>query len=357
MQRCKTPIDIEGKTILVTGSPGFIGFHLVTKLLSEMPNGTIVSFDNMNDYYDVTLKEWRLEQIENKAESSSVNHIYEKGDISDAKAVNDLFEKYNFDIVVNLAAQAGVRYSIDHPGEYVKTNVVGFYNILEACRLHKVKHLVFASSSTVYGLNKKIPFSIQDKTDSPVSLYAATKKADELMAFAYAKLYGIPTTGLRFFTVYGPAGRPDMFYFKAAEKMISGEMISIYNYGEMERDFTYVGDVAECIFRTIKKPPYVIDFDCENEQDVPFAVYNVGKGCPENLLHFAITLCTKLKDEGLISEDYDLEEHIDFKEMPKGDVPITFAQTSEFYEDFGFRPSTTIEEGLEKFASWLALVV
>ena len=291
MQRCKTPINLSGKTILVTGSPGFIGFHLVMRLLPQVLSGTIVSFDNMNDYYDISLKLWRLDQIENRATELNVNHVFEKGDLSDQNQINRLFEKYDFDIVVNLAGQAGVRHSIDCPEDYLQSNVIGFYNILEACRNYPVKHLVFASSSSVYGMNKKIPFSTSDNTDTPVSLYAASKKSNELMAFAYSNLYGIPTTGLRFFTVYGPAGRPDMFYFTAAEKMMNGESMTVYNNGNMERDFTYIDDIVEGITRVIVRPPYTLSSQKIDENDVPYAIYNIGKGKPENIMHFLEVLC------------------------------------------------------------------
>ena len=282
-------IDLNNKTILVTGSPGFIGANLVIRLLKEMSSGTVVSLDNMNDYYDVSLKEWRLKQVEKAAEASPVRHVFVRGSIGDKALVDQLFADYRFDVVVNLAAQAGVRYSIDHPDVYIESNIIGFYNLLEACRHNPVEHLVYASSSSVYGGNKKVPFSTDDKVDNPVSLYAATKKSNELMAHAYSKLYNIPATGLRFFTVYGPAGRPDMFYYSATQKLVAGKSIQIFNYGNMRRDFTYIDDIVEGVYRVMQGAP-----EKKNGEDglpiPPYAVYNIGGGQPENLLDYISTL-------------------------------------------------------------------
>lgn len=337
-------MELNGKTILVTGSPGFIGSNLVIRLLSEMTSGVIVSLDEMNDYYDVSLKRWRLEQIRKASEQSRVKHIFVQGSISDSHLVNILFDRFRFDIVVNLAAQAGVRYSIDNPGAYINSNIIGFFNIIEACRNHPVKHLVYASSSSVYGNNTKIPFSTEDKTDGPVSLYAATKKSNELMAHAYSKLYGIPSTGLRFFTVYGPAGRPDMFYYSATEKLCRGDRIKVFNHGNMERDFTYIDDIIEGVVRVMRFPPA--------GQDIPFAVYNIGGGQPENLMCFIETLKEELVRAGVLSEDFDLNEHIEFAGMQPGDVTTTFADSSPLEKDFGFTPKIGIREGLRAFAEW-----
>ena len=349
----KQSIDLNGKTILVTGSPGFIGANLVIRLLSEMQSGTVVSFDNMNDYYDVSLKQWRLTQIEKAAEKSSVKHVFIKGSIADKQLLDSLFEKYHFDVVVNLAAQAGVRYSIDYPDVYIESNIIGFYNILEACRNHTVEHLVYASSSSVYGGNTKVPFSTEDKVDNPVSLYAATKKSNELLAHAYSKLYNIPSTGLRFFTVYGPAGRPDMFYFSATEKLVRGEKIKIFNYGDMKRDFTYIDDIVEGIYRVMQGAPKK-----ENGKDglpiPPYAVYNIGGGTPENLLDYMSTLQEELVNAGVLPQDYDFEGHRELVGMQAGDVPVTYADSSALEEDYGFKPSISIREGLKAFAEWYA---
>lgn len=349
----KKGITLNNKTILVTGSPGFIGANLVIKLLSEMKSGTIVSFDNMNDYYDVSLKEWRLEQIEKVAEKSSVKHVFVKGSIANKELLNDLFAKYHFDIVVNLAAQAGVRYSIDHPDVYIESNIIGFYNILEACRNYPVEHLVYASSSSVYGGNKKVPFSTEDKVDNPVSLYAATKKSNELLAHAYSKLYSIPTTGLRFFTVYGPAGRPDMFYFSATQKLVKGETIKIFNYGDMKRDFTFIDDIVEGIYRVMQGAP-----EKENGPDglpvPPYAVYNIGGGTPENLLDYISTLQEELVRAGVLPSDYDFECHRELVGMQAGDVPVTYADSKALEDDYGFKPGIGIREGLRAFAEWYA---
>ena len=347
----KHHIELNGSTILVTGSPGFIGANLVMRLLDDMSSGTIVSLDNMNDYYEVGLKEWRLEQIDKAAEASSVKHIFVKGSIGEKALVDELFERYHFDIVVNLAAQAGVRYSIDHPDVYIESNIIGFYNILEACRHHPVKHLVYASSSSVYGGNKKVPFSTDDKVDNPVSLYAATKKSNELLAHAYSKLYNIPSTGLRFFTVYGPAGRPDMFYFSATKRLTAGQSIKIFNYGDMKRDFTYIDDIVEGIIRVMQGAP-----EKENGADglpvPPYAVYNIGGGQPENLLDYISTLQEELVRAGVLPEDYDFEGHRELVGMQPGDVPITYADSAALERDYGFTPRIGIREGLRAFAEW-----
>ena len=347
----KHHIELNGSTILVTGSPGFIGANLVMRLLDDMSSGTIVSLDNMNDYYEVGLKEWRLEQIDKAAEASSVKHVFVKGSIGKKALVDELFERYHFDIVVNLAAQAGVRYSIDHPDVYIESNIIGFYNILEACRHYPVKHLVYASSSSVYGGNKKVPFSTDDKVDNPVSLYAATKKSNELLAHAYSKLYNIPSTGLRFFTVYGPAGRPDMFYFSATKRLTAGQSIKIFNYGDMKRDFTYIDDIVEGIIRVMQGAP-----EKENGADglpvPPYAVYNIGGGQPENLLDYISTLQEELVRAGVLPEDYDFEGHRELVGMQPGDVPITYADSAALERDYGFTPRIGIREGLRAFAEW-----
>ena len=347
----KHHIELNGSTILVTGSPGFIGANLVIRLLGDMSSGTIVSLDNMNDYYEVGLKEWRLEQIDKAAEASSVKHVFVKGSIGEKALVDELFEQYHFDIVVNLAAQAGVRYSIDHPDVYIESNIIGFYNILEACRHYPVKHLVYASSSSVYGGNKKVPFSTDDKVDNPVSLYAATKKSNELLAHAYSKLYNIPSTGLRFFTVYGPAGRPDMFYFSATKRLTAGQSIKIFNYGDMKRDFTYIDDIVEGIIRVMQGAP-----EKENGTDglpiPPYAVYNIGGGQPENLLDYISTLQEELVRAGVLPENYDFEGHRELVGMQPGDVPITYADSAALERDYGFTPRIGIREGLRAFAEW-----
>ena len=347
----KHHIELNGSTILVTGSPGFIGANLVMRLLDDMSSGTIVSLDNMNDYYEVGLKEWRLEQIDKAAEASSVKHVFVKGSIGEKALVDELFERYHFDIVVNLAAQAGVQYSIDHPDVYIESNIIGFYNILEACRHYPVKHLVYASSSSVYGGNKKVPFSTDDKVDNPVSLYAATKKSNELLAHAYSKLYNIPSTGLRFFTVYGPAGRPDMFYFSATKRLTAGQSIKIFNYGDMKRDFTYIDDIVEGIIRVMQGAP-----EKENGTDglpvPPYAVYNIGGGQPENLLDYISTLQEELVRAGVLPDDYDFEGHRELVGMQPGDVPITYADSAALERDYGFTPRIGIREGLRAFAEW-----
>ena len=347
----KQSIDINHKTILVTGCPGFIGTYLVMRLLREMTSGTIVSLDNLNDYYDVRLKEWRLKQVEEAASASPVSHVFVRGSIGDKALVEDLFEKYHFDLVVNLAAQAGVRYSIDHPDVYIESNLIGFYNILEACRHHPVEHLVYASSSSVYGGNKKVPFSVEDKVDHPVSLYAATKKSNELLAHAYSKLYNIPSTGLRFFTVYGPAGRPDMFYYSATQKLAAGEKIRIFNYGNMKRDFTYIDDIVEGILRVMQGAPEKAT-GADGLPVPPYAVYNIGGGQPENLLDYVSTLQEELVRAGVLPADYDFEGHRELVGMQPGDVPVTYADSTALERDYGFTPKIGIREGLRKFCEW-----
>ena len=346
-------IDLNNKTILVTGSPGFIGANLVIRLLKEMSGGTVVSLDNMNDYYEVSLKEWRLGQVEKAAEGSPVKHIFIRGSIGDKALVDELFQTYHFDIVVNLAAQAGVRYSIDHPDVYIESNIIGFYNLLEACRHNPVEHLVYASSSSVYGGNKKVPFSTDDKVDNPVSLYAATKKSDELLAHAYSKLYNIPSTGLRFFTVYGPAGRPDMFYYSATQKLVAGKTIQIFNYGDMRRDFTYIDDIVEGVYRVMQGAPSKSTGD-DGLPVPPYAVYNIGGGQPENLLDYISTLQEELVRAGVLSADYDFEAHRELVGMQAGDVPVTYADSEALERDYGFRPEIGIREGLRRFAEWYA---
>ena len=347
----KVKTELNKKTILVTGSPGFIGANLVIRLLSGTEGSTIVSLDNMNDYYDVSLKEYRLSKIEEHAKESKSRHVFIKGSIADKALIDEVFGSYKPQIVVNLAAQAGVRYSIDHPDVYIESNIIGFFNVLEACRTHGVEHLVFASSSSVYGGNKKTPFSVSDKVDSPVSLYAATKKSDELLAHAYAKLYGIPTTGLRFFTVYGPAGRPDMFYFSAAKKLCEGGTIKIFNYGNCKRDFTYVDDIVEGVIRVMRGAPEKMTGE-DGLPLPPYAIYNIGGGTPENLLDYVDTLQRELVRAGVLPEDYDFESHRQLVGMQPGDVPVTYADSTDLQRDYGFRPSVGIEEGLRKFAEW-----
>ena len=347
----KQPVDLNGKTILVTGSPGFIGANLVLRLLKEMNGGTVISFDNMNDYYDPKLKEYRLGLIEEAAKNSKVKHVFIRGSIADKALVDKTFAEYRPAVVVNLAAQAGVRYSIDHPDVYIESNLIGFYNILEACRHFPVEHLVYASSSSVYGGNKKVPFSTDDKVDNPVSLYAATKKSNELLAHSYAKLYNIPCTGLRFFTVYGPAGRPDMFYFSATQKLVKGETISIFNYGNCKRDFTYVDDIVEGVLRVMKGAP-----EKQTGEDglplPPYAVYNIGGGTPENLLDYIQTLQEELVSAGVLPPDYDFESHKKLAPMQPGDVPVTYADSAGLEKDYDFRPAIGIREGLRAFARW-----
>ena len=351
------------KSILVTGSAGFIGSNLVKRLFQDMEEGVIVGIDNLNNYYDPSLKEYRLKELD-RAKPEGIDYVFVKGSIADRDLINKLFADYKFDIVVNLAAQAGVRYSIENPDVYIESNIIGFYNILEACRHAKeihsqagdgdyagVQHLVYASSSSVYGGNKKVPFSTDDRVDNPVSLYAATKKSNELMAHCYSKLYDIPSTGLRFFTVYGPAGRPDMAYFGFTNKLLAGKTIQIYNYGNCRRDFTYVDDIVEGIVRVMAKAP-----ERRKGEDglpiPPYAVYNIGGGQPENLLDFVQTLQEELVRAGVLPKDYDFESHKELVPMQPGDVPTTYADASALERDFGFTPKITLREGLRHFAEW-----
>ena len=377
-------IDLNNKTILVTGHAGFIGSNLVNRLFAEMKSGTIVGVDNLNSYYDTSLKIYRLDELD-KVKPSGIDYVSVRGDISDKELIDKLFAKHKFDVVVNLAAQAGVRYSIENPDVYIESNIIGFYNILEACRhsyecsskvqgsrvqgdantdtsinsaqvanstdYKGVQHLVYASSSSVYGGNKKVPFAVEDRVDNPVSLYAATKKSNELFAHCYSKLYNIPSTGLRFFTVYGPAGRPDMAYFGFTNKLLRGETIQIYNYGNCRRDFTYVDDIVEGIVRVMAKAP-----EKRNGEDglplAPYAVYNIGGGQPENLLDFVQTLQEELLRAGVLPQDYDFEAHKQLVPMQPGDVPTTYADATALERDFGFTPKITLREGLRKFAEW-----
>ena len=358
-------IDFGEKTILITGAAGFIGWALAKRVCEENPGAKVVGFDSVNDYYDVKLKEYRLRDLKQYG-----NFTFVKGNLAEKQAVEAVFQEYWPEIVVNLAAQAGVRYSIDHPDAYIEANLIGFYNILEACRHsgdgagdagdgrpgksgtgHPVEHLVYASSSSVYGGNKKVPFAVEDKVDNPVSLYAATKKSNELLAHAYSKLYNIPSTGLRFFTVYGPAGRPDMAYFGFTNKLIKGEKIQIFNYGNCKRDFTYIDDIVEGVMRVMAKAP-----EKKQGEDglpiAPYKVYNIGNSNPENLLDFVQILQEELIRAGVLPEDYDFEAHKELVPMQPGDVPITYADTSALEKDFGFKPHTSLREGLRKFAEW-----
>lgn len=339
-------IELTNKTILVTGSSGFIGSNLTKRLLREVKGIKVIGLDNMNDYYDVRIKESRLSELE-----KFDNYTFIKGNLADKELINKIFDEYHPDIVVNLAAQAGVRYSITNPDAYIEANLIGFYNILEACRNNPVEHLVYASSSSVYGSNKKVPYSTEDKVDNPVSLYAATKKSNELLAHAYSKLYDIPSTGLRFFTVYGPAGRPDMAYFGFTDKLIKGETIKIFNYGNCKRDFTYVDDIVEGIMRVMQGAP-----EKKTGEDglpiPPYAVYNIGNSNPENLLDFVNILQEELVRAGVLPEDYDFEAHKELVPMQAGDVPITYADTTPLERDYGFKPNTPLREGLRKFAEW-----
>ena len=342
-------IKLEGKTVLVTGAAGFIGANLVKRLFQEVKNIRVVGFDSITDYYDVNIKHERLKEIE----SLGGNWRFVKANLADKSTIDTLFAEEKFAVVVNLAAQAGVRYSITNPDAYIESNLIGFYNILEACRHHEVEHLVYASSSSVYGSNKKVPYSTDDKVDNPVSLYAATKKSNELMAHAYSKLYNIPSTGLRFFTVYGPAGRPDMAYFGFTNKLVKGEKIQIFNYGHCKRDFTYVDDIVEGVIRVMQKAP---------EKQVgedglpvpPYAVYNIGNNNPENLLDFVTILQEELIRAGVLPEEYDFEAHKELVPMQPGDVPVTYADTSALERDFGFKPATSLRDGLRAFAQWYA---
>jgi nucleoside-diphosphate-sugar epimerase len=346
-------IDLNGKTLLVTGAAGFIGSNLVKRLLQEVKDATIIGVDNMNDYYDVSLKEWRLDGLNGMNGKNGNKWVFVKGDLASKETIDGLFEQYHPTIVVNLAAQAGVRYSITNPDAYIQSNLIGFYNILEACRHNPVEHLVYASSSSVYGSNKKIPYSTDDKVDNPVSLYAATKKSNELMAHAYSKLYNIPSTGLRFFTVYGPAGRPDMAYFGFTNKLVKGETIQIFNFGNCKRDFTYVDDIVEGVVRIMQGAP---------EKKVgedglpipPYAVYNIGNNQPENLLTFVDILQQELIRAKVLPEDYDFDAHKKLVPMQPGDVPVTYADTSALERDYGYKPSTSLRDGLRAFAEWYA---
>ena len=340
-------IDLKGKTILVTGAAGFIGSNLVKRVLNDFEVIKVIGIDSITDYYDVRLKYGRLHEIENL----SKNWIFIKGSIADKSLIEKVFTENKIDVVVNLAAQAGVRYSITNPDSYIESNLIGFYNILEACRHHTVEHLVYASSSSVYGSNKKIPYSTEDKVDNPVSLYAATKKSNELMAHAYSKLYNIPSTGLRFFTVYGPAGRPDMAYFGFTNKLVKGKKIQIFNYGNCKRDFTYVDDIVEGVVRVMQHAPE----KCTGEDDLPvppYTIYNIGNNQPENLLDFVTILQEELVRAGVLPEDYDFEAHKELVPMQAGDVPVTYADTSALERDFGFKPQTSLREGLRRFAEW-----
>ena len=345
-------VQLNGKTVLVTGAAGFIGSNLVMELLRTVPDVQIVGLDNLNDYYDVSIKEYRLRCIETlAAEHPDCKWVFLKGNIADRALIDSAFETYRFDVVVNLAAQAGVRYSITNPDVYIESNIIGFYNILEACRNHPVEHLVYASSSSVYGSNKKIPYSTDDKVDNPVSLYAATKKSNELMAHAYSKLYNIPSTGLRFFTVYGPAGRPDMAYFGFTNKLLKGETIQIFNFGNCKRDFTYVDDIVTGVKHVMQNAPEKVMGE-DGLPLPPYRVYNIGNNSPENLLDFVDILQQELIRAGVLPADYDFEAHKKLVPMQAGDVPITYADVSALERDFGFKPSTTLREGLRRFAEW-----
>ena len=341
-------IKLNNKTILITGSSGFIGSFLCKRLLNDYNDIKIIGLDNMNSYYDVSLKEYRLNEL-----SKYDNYVFIKGNLADKELINKIFNEYKPEIVVNLAAQAGVRYSITNPDTYIESNIIGFYNILEACRNHPVEHLVYASSSSVYGGNTKVPFSTDDKVDNPVSLYAATKKSNELLAHCYSKLYNIPSTGLRFFTVYGPAGRPDMAYFGFTNKLIKGEKIQIFNYGNCKRDFTYVDDIVEGIIRVMQGAP-----EKKNGEDglpiPPYKIYNIGNSHPENLLDFVQILQEELIRAGVLPKDYDFEAHKELVPMQPGDVPVTYADTTPLEQDFGFKPATSLKDGLRVFAEWYA---
>lgn len=348
----KTKIDLKGKTVLVTGAAGFIGSFLSERLLSDFEDIRVIGFDSVNDYYDIRLKESRLEKLQKHR-----NFIFIKANLADKDKVSEVFREYSPQIVVNLAAQAGVRYSITNPDAYIESNIIGFYNILEACRhsyddgATPVEHLVYASSSSVYGSNKKVPYSTDDKVDNPVSLYAATKKSNELMAHAYSKLYNIPSTGLRFFTVYGPAGRPDMAYFGFTDKLLRGETIRIFNYGNCKRDFTYIDDIVEGVVRVMQGAP-----ERKNGEDglpvPPYAVYNIGNQNPENLLDFVDILQQELIAAGVLPNDYDFEAHKQLVPMQPGDVPVTYADTTPLERDYGYKPSTDLRTGLRSFARW-----
>ena len=340
-------IELSNKTVLVTGAAGFIGANLVKRLLAEFESVKVIGIDSITDYYDISLKQERLNELSVYGD----RFVFIKDNIANKQAIDNLFADHKPQVVVNLAAQAGVRYSITNPGAYIESNLIGFYNILEACRHNEVEHLVYASSSSVYGSNKKVPYSTDDKVDNPVSLYAATKKSNELMAHAYSKLYNIPSTGLRFFTVYGPCGRPDMAYFGITNKLLKGEKIQIFNYGNCKRDFTYVDDIVEGVVRIMQHAP-----EKETGEDglpiPPYKVYNIGNNSPENLLDFVQILQEELISAGVLPSDYDFEAHKELVPMQPGDVPVTFADTSALEEDFGFKPHTTLREGLRHFAQW-----
>ena len=345
-------VNLTGKTVLVTGAAGFIGANLVLRLMKEEKNVKIVGIDNMNDYYDVSIKEYRLGEIERcAAKNPSCEWIFVRGNIADRALIDSLFEEHKFAVVVNLAAQAGVRYSITNPDVYIESNIIGFYNILEACRSYPVEHLVYASSSSVYGSNKKVPYSTEDKVDNPVSLYAATKKSNELMAHAYSKLYNIPSTGLRFFTVYGPAGRPDMAYFSFTNKLIANKTIEIFNYGNCKRDFTFVDDIVTGVAHVMHNAPEKMNGE-DGLPVPPYRVYNIGNSSPENLLDFVSILSEELVSAGVLPEDYDFEAHKKLVPMQPGDVPVMYADTSALENDFGFKPKTSLRDGLRAFAKW-----
>lgn len=344
-------VKLDGKTIFVSGSPGFIGANLVRRLLKEEISCHIISFDNMNSYYDVGLKEYRLEEIERVARQSSSTHTFIKGDLEDQKQIEQVFARYQPNLVVNLAAQAGVRYSVTNPEVYVRSNVLGFFYLLEACRAHPVEHLVYASSSSVYGAGQKVPYSTDDPVEHPVSLYAATKKTDELFAHCYSKLYNIPSTGLRFFTVYGPAGRPDMAYFGFTDKLVHGETIEIFNYGNCMRDFTYVDDIVEGIVRVLQSAPEKKTGE-DGLPEPPYRLYNIGNSKPVNLLDFVDILQRELIRAGVLPSDYDFTIHKKMVPMQPGDVPVTYADTSALEQDFGYHPFTPLQHGLRKFAEW-----
>ena len=350
-------VQLNGKAVLVTGAAGFIGSNLVLEIMRSFENVHIIGVDNVNDYYDVSIKEFRLKEIEKASKNTTCKWSFIKGNIADKGLINRLFKEYNPSVVVNLAAQAGVRYSITNPDVYIEANLIGFYNILEACR-HSydggnvgVEHLVYASSSSVYGSNKKVPYSTDDKVDNPVSLYAATKKSNELMAHAYSKLYNIPSTGLRFFTVYGPAGRPDMAYFGFTNKLLKGDKIQIFNYGNCKRDFTYVDDIVEGVKRVMQCAPVKLNGE-DGLPLPPYNVYNIGNSNPENLLEFVDILQQELIRAGVLPSDYDFDPHKELVPMQAGDVPVTFADTSALERDLGFKPSTSLRVGLRKFAEW-----
>lgn len=346
-------VNLDGKSILVTGAAGFIGSNLCKRLMKNYENINLVGLDSITDYYDVNIKYERLKELDALASATKQKWTFVKEDLASSAAIAKLFEEYHFAVVVNLAAQAGVRYSITNPDAYIQSNLIGFYNILEACRNNMVEHLVYASSSSVYGSNKKVPYSTDDKVDNPVSLYAATKKSNELMAHAYSKLYNIPSTGLRFFTVYGPAGRPDMAYFGFTNKLKAGKTIQIFNYGNCKRDFTFVDDIVEGVVRVMQRAP-----EKKNGEDglplPPYKVYNIGNNSPENLLDFVTILQEELVRAKVLPEDYDFESHKELVPMQPGDVPVTFADTTALEQDFGFKPATPLREGLRKFAEWYA---